>query len=234
MNTYTAIHNADTLKMYNGIPTHSASNWSLPTIPMGQNFTGVPVTVMNQSGKKFLLIQISGFVKPQEPRYVWTGDVRLVNSVSTVRSASSNFSNATGDGKQSYTFNQDFDANGTNVIPPMGGGANFQLKYHFKKGDVFEGEILGGEVNPKNPSAGASPTRLVIYTPNAQKPDGSAWGGSAVFQVPLNVVGATSVSSAKSGSTGSTPFVWTPAKKVIGAVLAIGAVFGILKLTKVI
>lgn len=35
-------------------------------------------------------------------------------------------------------------------------------------------------------------------------------------------------------STGSTPFVWTPMKKVFAGALAIGAVLGILKLAKVI
>lgn len=104
MNTYTAVHNADTLKMYNGIPTHNAENWSLPTIPMGQNFTGVPVTVMNQSGKKFLLIQISGFVKPQEPRYVWTGDALLAEPIPSNRSKSLKFSNAAGDGSSEGKF----------------------------------------------------------------------------------------------------------------------------------
>jgi hypothetical protein len=34
--------------------------------------------------------------------------------------------------------------------------------------------------------------------------------------------------------SGSTPFVWTPMKKVFAGALAIGAIFGILKLAKVI
>lgn len=182
MNTYIAVHNADTLKMYNGFPVHSASNWSLPTIPMGQTFTGAEVIVQNRMGKRFKLIQISGFVKSQEPRYVWTGDVKIQTSYQ-----SSRFSGADGTSAQ-YTFKQDFDANGTNVVPPMSKMANFKLKHHFKKGDSFEGKTVGGEVNPKNPSAEASPIRLIIFTDSAQKPDGSVWAGKAEFQVPFNVV----------------------------------------------
>jgi len=59
------------------------------------------------------------------------------------------------------------------------------------------------------------PTEMIIMTDNA----GNTGSGN------------TSTNNAPNGNT---KFVWTPAKKVVGALLAIGAVLGILKLTKVI
>lgn len=44
----------------------------------------------------------------------------------------------------------------------------------------------------------------------------------------------TGAGSPTTNNSGSTPFVWTPIKKVFAGALAISAIFGILKLAKVI
>ena len=92
-----------------------------------------------------------------------------------------------------YKFKQDFSANGTNIVPPSSGLPNFQLKYNFKKGDVFHG----------NQSSEAAVT---IETPNALNTNGTSFGGRARFGVPLDILEcATSSSNANANKSFFTP-----------------------------
>ena len=113
-----------------------------------------------------------------------------------------------------YIFTKDFSTNGK---PPL----------VFKKGDIIEATFDAGRTGKEGEPAVPS---IFINVPT---------GGQ--FRLPsMDIVAPYTGSSTETNrnvdvpKSGSTPFVWTPMKKVVGAVLAIGAVLGILKLTKVI
>lgn len=130
-----------------------------------------------------------------------------------------------------YKFKQDFEAIGTNVVPYDSKIANFKLRYSFKKDDVFNGEVIVGKVNPKNSSAGVPPDILVIYAPNAFRPDNSTYSGKSQFNIPFNVV--EQVGDKTSLIISSSTNILTPTNIFIGLLLlAVG--FGLLKWQKII
>jgi hypothetical protein len=120
-----------------------------------------------------------------------------------------------------YTFSKPYS---TNVAV---GGVVGLRKYSWNAGDVVDAEPF----TSKNPSD--APQVRSLVNPNPIQ------GGDMFAYIPLSIltVGATTGNNTSNSNTqksGSTPFVWTPMKKVVASVLAIGAVLGILKLTKVI
>lgn len=115
-----------------------------------------------------------------------------------------------------YKFKQDFSANGTNIAPPSSGLPLLRLKYNFKKGDIFDG----------NKSSEASVT---IETPNALNINGTSFGGRARFGIPLDILECAT----SDGNTNKDKSFFTPKNIIIG-LLAIGVIFGGLKLAKVI
>lgn len=76
MSIYIAIRHTDVLMVSNGVPVHSVGNSSLPTIPSGKTFSGVPLSIQSPRGG-FKLIQISGFKNPKQARFVNSSDAKL-------------------------------------------------------------------------------------------------------------------------------------------------------------
>mgnify|MGYP001605579351 CR=1 FL=1 len=72
-----------------------------------------------------------------------------------------------------YKFKRDVDATGTNIVPAGSKMANFQLKYNFKKGDIFEGYQTSEMV-------------VTINTNSALNVNGTPVTGKARFGVPLS------------------------------------------------
>lgn len=114
-----------------------------------------------------------------------------------------------------YKFKQDFTASGTNIVPPMSKMANFQLKYNFKKGDVFEGNL-------------SSEFAVTIETPNALNTNGTPFGGRARFGVPLDMLETVGAFSSTSNGT-----FWTPQVKVgLGLVAGVALLIVAIKFWK--
>lgn len=88
---------------------------------------------------------------------------------------------------EKYIFKEDYDAQGTNLIPKGSRMASFGLKYSFKKGDVFNGEMIHLDRETMNPSDDDL-YRIEINTSSALQSDGKIWEGQAIFQVPFSVV----------------------------------------------
>lgn len=84
-----------------------------------------------------------------------------------------NKSKVISDGK--YTFKQDYEAEGTNVVGAGMGIANFMLKYLFKRGERFAGTKI-------------SETEVEIETDGGTKYDGGIYNGRCVFVVPTSVL----------------------------------------------
>ena len=98
-----------------------------------------------------------------------------------------------------YVFNQDFEAQGTNLIPKDSKMVSLMLKYSFKKGDVFEGEKI-----PTNSGVetGSTPRYNVnITTPQGLKRDGTKFDGKSIFEVPNSVVTEQTLITDASGET---------------------------------
>jgi hypothetical protein len=85
-----------------------------------------------------------------------------------------------------FVFQQDYDANGANIIANGQQGASILLKYSFKKGDIFDGEriIVGAGVAMESPAQYA----VNITTPTALNLDGTNYNGQGVFSIPDNIV----------------------------------------------
>jgi hypothetical protein len=98
-----------------------------------------------------------------------------------------------------YIFKENYEAQGTNLIPKGSQMASVILKYSFKKGDVFEGEKI-----PTNSGieTGSTPRYNVnITTPEALKVDGTKWSGQAIFEVPEIAVTEQALKTDASGET---------------------------------
>jgi hypothetical protein len=85
-----------------------------------------------------------------------------------------------------FVFQQDYDANGANIVANSQQGASTLLKYSFKKGDIFDGEriIVGAGVAMESPAQYA----VNITTPTALNLNGTVYGGQGVFSIPDNIV----------------------------------------------
>lgn len=86
-----------------------------------------------------------------------------------------------------YVFKEDYEAQGTNVIPKGSRMVSLRLKYSFKKGDVFNGEIIHLAYGTMNPSLDDL-YRIDINTSSGLQSDGKIWEGQAIFQVPFSIV----------------------------------------------
>jgi len=117
------------------------------------------------------------------------------------------------------------------VLPNTNGQPNIL----FKKGDAIVGQQVEKFIfNQKMKGILAKPT---VSTARVETPDGLTFVPFSQIDIIVDnsPQGSSSSSSDVNKSTnGSTPFVWTPMKKVVAGALAIGAVLGILKLAKVI
>jgi hypothetical protein len=85
-----------------------------------------------------------------------------------------------------FVFQQDYDANGANIVANGQQGASTLLKYSFKKGDIFDGEriIISAGVAMDSPAQYA----INITTPTALNLDGTNYNGQGVFSIPDNIV----------------------------------------------
>jgi hypothetical protein len=85
-----------------------------------------------------------------------------------------------------FVFQQNYDANGANIVANGQQGASTLLKYSFKKGDIFDGEKIvigyGKEAGSANKYA------VNITTPSALNLDGTNYNGQGVFSIPDNIV----------------------------------------------
>jgi hypothetical protein len=85
-----------------------------------------------------------------------------------------------------FVFQQDYDANGANIVANGQQGASTLLKYFFKKGDIFDGEKIvigyGKDVGSTNKYA------VNITTTSALNLDGTNYNGQGVFSIPDNIV----------------------------------------------
>jgi hypothetical protein len=118
------------------------------------------------------------------------------------------------------------------VLPNTNGQPNVL----FRKGDAIVGQQVEKIIfNQNMKGILAKPT---VSSARVEAPDGLAFVPFSQIDIIADNSpqgSSTSTGSSKTTSDGSsTPFVWTPMKKGIAAVLAIGAIFGILKLTKAI
>ena len=98
-----------------------------------------------------------------------------------------------------YIFKENYEAQGTNLIPKGAQMASEMLKYSFKKGDVFEGEKFIISIGSET---GSTPRYNVnITTPEALKLDGTKWSGQAIFEVPEIAVTEQALKTDASGET---------------------------------
>jgi hypothetical protein len=159
-----------------------------------------------------------------------------------------------------FIFTKDFStripATGSGRASAGEGDGKFTVRY--KIGDIIEGDVV------PNKSTSEPPSYLVVANPKLKIGFGGRGWKSQKFFEPYSGTSTTSTPPTKSeksqklfepysgtsttstpptksenrqtdtSSNGSTPFVWTPMKKFVAGALAIGAVLGILKLTKFI
>jgi hypothetical protein len=92
--------------------------------------------------------------------------------------------------------------------------------YSWNIGDVIDAEPF----TSKNPSD--EPQVRYLVNPNPIQ------GGQMFAYIPLSVLTLASTSSDKGSAKNSNPSFWTPMKKGIAAVLAIGAIYAIMKRKK--
>ena len=132
-----------------------------------------------------------------------------------------------------YRFLRDRAANGTapnTAVAPAGqiAPSNLYLTKQFKKGDVVDGVVSGNsitiQVNDAKQTTGQPYSGTVNLTTTISD---NRYGVTTYWMEALDANG-----NAVKNSNTSTSFVWTPMKKVLSGVLVIGAIFGILKLTK--
>jgi hypothetical protein len=98
-----------------------------------------------------------------------------------------------------YIFKEDFEAQGTNLIPKDSKMVSLMLKYSFKKGDVFEGEKIVVGVGVRQ---GSSEEYAVnITTLGGLKVDGTKFDGKSIFQVPEIVVTEQTLTTDASGES---------------------------------
>ena len=98
-----------------------------------------------------------------------------------------------------YIFKENYEAQGTNLIPKGSLMASWILSYSFKKGDVFEGEkfiISIGSETGSIPRYGVK-----ITTPEALMYDGTKFEGKSIFEVPDSVVTEQSLTTDATGET---------------------------------
>ena len=88
---------------------------------------------------------------------------------------------------------------------------------------TLNGMLYGGGAN-----GGTGGIPLSVLNKVADNVDGSQ------LNTYINSGSQSNGNSSNNNSSPASKFVWTPTKKVIAVVLAIGAIFGILKLTKAI
>ena len=98
-----------------------------------------------------------------------------------------------------YIFKEDFEAQGTNLIPKDSKMVSLMLRYSFKKGDVFEGEKIVVGVGVRQ---GSSEEYAVnITTLGGLKVDGTKFDGKSIFQVPEIVVTEQTLTTDASGES---------------------------------